>query len=130
MKQFEIWLDDRPGELARVAHALGGAGVNIRAISSDRAPNARPTIRIVTDDERSTTKVLQTEKVDHRSSDILLIRLLDRPGELAKVAKKLARVGVNIESIYIIGKNDGKTEIALTTSNLDASREALRKELE
>ena len=41
------------------------------------------------------------------------VEILDRPGELGKIAKKMASEGINIENIYLISKKEGKALLAL-----------------
>ena len=52
-------------------------------------------------------------------SDVLVLEMLDRPGELGKIAKKMSSEGVNIENIYLISKKDGKALLALRVSEPD-----------
>ena len=51
--------------------------------------------------------------------------MLDRPGELAKVARRPAKNGVNVESLYILGSKDGVTEIAIVASDVDKAKRAI-----
>src|SRR3989304_2143554 len=55
-------------------------------------------------------------------NETLDVELMDRPGELAKTARRLARAGINVESIYILGSKDGRTQIAMTVSDLERAR--------
>ncbi|MEM2869667.1 MAG: ACT domain-containing protein [Thermoplasmata archaeon] len=125
MKQFSIQVRDRVGELARVTEIMANHGINIIAISSEGAGSKRPVIRIVTEDQASTRKALERAGREFTEEEILVVKLLDRPGELAKIARRLARKAINVNSIYIFGKSDGKTEIALAVDKLDEAREVL-----
>lgn len=125
MKEFDVYVQDKPGELAKVCELLGGNGVNIKAISSERA-QPRPLIRIVTDDEATTKSSLKRLGVEFEQRDVLGIRLPDKPGELGKMARKLAKAMVNVNSIYILSKENGMTEMALTVDNVTKARRALK----
>ncbi|MEM4728437.1 MAG: ACT domain-containing protein [Thermoplasmata archaeon] len=125
MKQFSIQVRDRVGELARVTEIMANHGINIIAISSEGGGSKRPVIRIVTEDQASTRKALERAGREFTEEEILVVKLLDRPGELAKIARRLARKAINVNSIYIFGKSDGKTEIALAVDKLDEAREVL-----
>ena len=125
MKEFEVYVQDRPGELAKVCETLGSNGVNIKAISSERA-QPKPLIRIVTDDEATTKSSLKRLGVLFDQKDVLDIRLPDKPGELGKMARKLARAMVNVDSIYILSKEDGMTEMAITVDNISKARRVLK----
>lgn len=123
MRQFEILINDRPGELAKVTDALAMNGINIMAIASERCEN--PIIRIVTDDERSTRAALNKVNMKFRENELMVIELQDRPGELNKMAKKLAKSGVNVESIHILNKGTSTTSIALVVDNYKKASEIL-----
>ncbi len=125
LKEFDVYVQNKPGELAKVCELLGANGVNIRAISSERA-HERPMIRIVTDDEASTKSALARSGIHYDLRDVITVKLPDRPGELGKVARKLARVMVNVDSIYIMGKEGAATDIAFTVDNPQKAQEALK----
>ncbi|MFQ5838374.1 MAG: ACT domain-containing protein [Thermoplasmata archaeon] len=114
--EFKVFVGDKPGELARVTEALAASAVNIVAIASE-INNATPFYRIVTNDVNTTRKALHMAGLRYEENEILVAELIDRPGELAKVARRLARTNVNISSIYILGAKNGKTQIALTVDN-------------
>lgn len=80
----------------------------------------------MTNDVNTTRKALSTNGLAYEENEILVAELIDRPGELAKVARRLTRGNVNVTSIYILGSRDGKTEIALTVDHLTRARELLK----
>jgi hypothetical protein len=125
LKEFDVYVQNKPGELAKVCELLGANGVNIKAIASERT-NDRPMIRIVTDDEATAKSALARSGIRYDLRDIISVRMPDRPGELGKVARKLARVMVNVDSIYILGKEGGASEIAFTVDNALKAHEALK----
>lgn len=125
MKEFRVFVADKPGELARVTEALAGAAVNIRAIASE-AKHDTSFLRVVTSDVTTTEKALSLAGLKFELNDILALELLDRPGELAKVSRRLARAGINVHSIYILGSKNGRTEIALVVDDTDRAKVTLK----
>lgn len=125
MHEFKVYLSNRPGELARVTEALASRAVNIKAIASEGGCE-RPFLRIVTNDETTTRKALNTAGFEFDQNGILSVDLLDRPGELAKIARRLARAQVNVESIYILGKEGKKTSLAIVVDNERKAKAALK----
>jgi len=125
LKEFDVYIQDKPGELAKVAELLGRNGVNIKAISSERS-RSEPMVRIVTDDESTTQNTLTRAAIRFDRRDVLTVKMLDRPGELGKVARRLARAMVNVNSIYILGKDAGMTEMAITVDDAEKARNALK----
>ena len=125
MKEFKVFVQDKAGELARVTEALSNQAVNIKAIASEGGHESS-FLRIVTGDVVTTEKAFKLAGLKYEMNEILTVDLLDRPGELAKIARRLARAGVNVASIYILGSKNGKTEVAMTVSDVDRARTALR----
>ena len=98
-KQLAIFLDNRPGMLARLADALADAGINIYAIStSDTVDHS--VIRLVVSDYRKALHVFEERGTLVVEDDVLMIDGSNRPGELARIARTLATAKVNIEYCY------------------------------
>jgi hypothetical protein len=98
-KQLAIFLDNRPGMLARVADALAEAKVNIYAVStSDTVDHS--VIRLVVSDYRKALHVFEERGTLVVEDDVLMIDGSNRPGELSRIAHKLAEAKVNIEYCY------------------------------
>lgn len=124
MKEFKIFIKHKPGELARVTETLASRAVNIKAIASE-AKQEDALLRVVTSDVNTTIKALDESGTKYAQNDIMTVSLIDRPGELAKVAKKLGKAKINIESIYILGQKNGKTELALVVDDMKKASELL-----
>jgi hypothetical protein len=103
MKEFKVYSENKRGELARIAEALAQSSVNIEAIASEDS-HPMSFLRIVTNDARTAEKALSRAGYKYEERNIVVIDLIDRPGELWKLAKRMSRIGVNIESIYLLEK--------------------------
>jgi hypothetical protein len=125
MKEFDIQLPKKPSALAGVTEALGQNGVNIRGISSDLEAD-KIYVKIVTDDEASTRSILSMQGAPFSEREVLSVVIHDRPGEIAKLARRLARRMITIESMYMLSRGGGKTEVAFTADDMDKAAEALR----
>lgn len=124
MKEFKIYVKHHPGELAKVTEVLANRAVNIKAISSE-AFGGEATLRIVTNDVTTTKNALDEAGAKYDLNDLLTLSLIDRPGELSKIAKKLGRAKINIQSIYILGQKGGKTEVALVVDDMEKAKDRL-----
>lgn len=126
-QEFEVYVQNKPGDIAWIAEVLSRNSVNIRGISTDLG-SSRPMIRVVTDDEASARSALKAAKLEFAEREIEVVPLSDRPGELAKVTKYLSKAGINIESMYILGNTGSSVEeIALTVSDPERAKEVLSK---
>lgn len=98
-KQLAIFLDNRPGMLARLADALAEARINIYAITtSDTVDHS--VIRLVTSDYRKALHVFEEHGTLVVEDDVLMIEGSNKPGQLARIAHQLAKARINIEYCY------------------------------
>ena len=98
-KQLAIFLDNEPGMLARVCHALAEAKVNIYAISASDTVD-HTVIRMVVDNPQKALYVFEERGTLVVEDDVLLIDGDNRPGSLATICEKLGAAKVNIEYCY------------------------------
>lgn len=129
MKELSIITDNRIGTLANVAEALGGVGINIEAVAAYEQ-GGRAVFRILTNDATSARKSLdKTQGVKGIVvSDVIVTKMLNRPGELGKLTRKMANRGIDLESVYIVNKKEDYIEVAVKPieEHLDKVRELLK----
>jgi hypothetical protein len=124
MHAFIVEAQNRPGELARVAGALGDRGINITSGAAIGVGSGGG-FGFITNDEAGTRNALQGAGIDYREIEVIPLSMADEPGELARVARKLGDAGVNIELVVPIGMSGGKTNVALGVDKVDAARAAV-----
>ena len=123
-EQLSIFLENKPGVLARVCHALAEAGVNLRAMCvSDTVDHA--VVRLIPDDSPKARDVLEKGGALVVETDVLCVPVQDRPGILAGMAEKMSTADVNIEYAYGSTDSDGKGMLVLRVSDLEVARKAL-----
>lgn len=128
LMQFEINVHNKPGEIARIADILGRNSVNIQGITTE-LDTKRGVIQVITDDEATARRSLTNGGLSFSEREVLEISLPDRPGELAKMTKTLARAGINIESLFILSTGTTIEKVALGVKEMEKAREALWKYL-
>lgn len=124
MQEFRVSIPHKPGELAKLSIALGEKGVNISSIASVVASNPA-TVAFVTNQVKEASAALEGLGLDFEVVDLLTISLSDNVGELGMIAEQLANAHINVESVYVLGKCDGHTEVGLTTDNDEQAKELL-----
>ena len=124
MRDFAIQLTHRPGELARVAAALGRRGLNIKALAGLAVGNT-VLVRIIADDVESARAALEDSRVRFEESEIVTVLLENRAGELAEVCDKLAGAGVNLQAMYMTGLVDDLVELAVVADDVKKAKRAL-----
>jgi len=98
-QQLAIFLENRPGTLARVCHALAEARVSIYAITTSDTIDHTVT-RIVVSDPRRALLVFEEYGTLVVEDDVLLVEQDNKPGSLARICERLADARINIEYCY------------------------------
>ena len=98
-KELNIRVADRPGTLGKLCRALADRNVNILAFQSIPLPG-ESLVRLVVNDPATAKKVLNSERLSHTETDIVQIKLRNRPGTLASAAAKLGEANININYAY------------------------------
>jgi hypothetical protein len=106
-KQLALFLENRPGMLARVCDALGAAKINIYALStSDTVDHS--VVRMVVSDPAKALFVFEEHGTLVVEDDVLMIGNDNKPGSLAALAHTLANGKVNIEYAYCATSPEAK----------------------
>ena len=123
-EQLSVFLENKPGVLSSVCHALAEAGVNIRAISvSDTVDHA--VVRLVTTEPGIARSILERGGALVLETDVLILPLANKPGALGDVAGKLSEAKVNIE--YSYGSTGGEDAgiLVLRVDDVEKGKAAL-----
>ena len=119
-----IMADNRVGVIADITGALAGACINVESLNTESA-GSRGAIILTVDQYDHALYVLNQAGFKAVGDDALVLRLPDRPGELASVADRLKQAGVNIHSMHILIRRNGHAMIALTTDDSLAAQQAI-----
>ncbi|MBM3229058.1 hypothetical protein FJZ26_01385 [Candidatus Parvarchaeota archaeon] len=125
MQELTIITENKVGVLASVCQILGGCGVNIESICAQGNEDGG-VIRLVTSDIATAKRELEKGKFTVKAGELLVVKLNDNPGELAKLTRRIARNGVDIECVYLLSKHKGVVEVAIKPGDLEAAKAALK----
>ncbi|MCI0436343.1 MAG: hypothetical protein L0271_22280 [Gemmatimonadetes bacterium] len=126
MKDCTIQLTNHPGDLARVLHAFGRRGVNIKAITA-LAIDGHALTRILPDDIALAREALDAAAIRFTESEVHVVLLENRAGRLADVTSRLGEAGVNLEALYVTGITDDLVEIAFASDNPKKAKKILEE---
>ncbi len=122
--QFCVGLDNHPGTLARLCRALARRKVNIDAISVADGVDCC-WIRLVASPTAAAKAALTKGRFDFSTQRVLMLKAVNRPGELEEIASRLARAGVNINYVYGSNPSGGSSTLVLSVSDLGQAAKAL-----
>lgn len=123
---FTVRLKNEPGALARLAARLGEHGIDIRTIAAGAVGTYGCAV-LSTNNESAARDVLRSGRYQFVEGEALNVGVEDRPGALARLTGRLGDAGVNITGVVLLGRHQGKAEIAVTVDQdqLEKARRVL-----
>lgn len=121
--QISVFMESRPGHLHRVLDAFEDAHVNVRGFSASDTGDYG-VVRFIVDEPDKAIDVLRGMGSATVKSEVLCLRLPDRPGELARVMGILSDRGLNVSYTYSLIS----TFIAVSVKNIAHAEEILKDE--
>jgi hypothetical protein len=123
-RQFVIQLENRPGELAHVAHAFAARGIDLHNVACVGA-GPLACMFVTTSDDDAAREVLHGLGHLYLEGEPIMLEIEDRPGGLAEVTERLAAAGVNVTGMLPVGRRPGFVEMTLCVDDEAAARRAL-----
>jgi hypothetical protein len=118
-----IYLDDRPGELARLGEVLGTAGVNIGGFCAVTSGGGRGEIHVLIDDATDAFTALAAADIEVVSEqEVAVVPVDDQPGALGDASRRLGNAGVNVTLAYLATE----TRLVFAADDLAQAQAALR----
>ena len=126
-KEFTVTIADKPGALGRCLLALSQRGINILAFQS-YVEEGESLARLVVDDMSGASAVLGGLHMIFEETDVAVVRLAHRPGELGRAASRLGEKQININYTYC-GLEPGSTLVLVVfgVDNLTTAANLLDK---
>lgn len=125
MKSITVISDDRPGILAEICELLASKNVNIETIDAETHQD-HGIIILTVDKYDEALNALKNDSFQAVSQEVILIRLDDKPGALAQVAKRFKDANINLKSLRIMKRDGNNSIVALTPNNIDKALELVR----
>ena len=109
VSEFRVTIEDKPGALGQCFLALAERGVNILAFQS-YVEEGESLARLLVDDPASAKTVLGDLNMNFEETEVAIVRLPHRPGELGRAAARLGAQKINIDYSYC-GLEPGATQV-------------------
>ena len=120
-KNITIHLDDHPGALAEMGEALGKSVVNIDGICGVSC-EGMGVLHILVEDAAAARSAVEDAGFEVQAErDVLVVNIVDRPGELGNIARKLANAGINLDLLYLTANLD----LVIGVDDLEKAQSAL-----
>lgn len=126
LKQFSIFMPNRPGALARLAELFSSEKINILGIASEVRDDSG-LVRIALPADADVSSVLSKAGFSSVETFILSVEVSDSPGELFRITDALAQAKINITTVYGTAVAGAKTaRILVAVQNADKALEVLQ----
>ena len=127
IKQFSVFMPNKPGALTRLAALFSEKGINILGIASEVRDDSG-LVRIALENDADASSILSKAGFSSVETFILSVEVDDKPGELLRIAAALAEGKINITTVYGTSVSGAKTSrILIAAQNTDKALEILEK---
>ncbi len=110
VRQFSVFLVNKPGVLAQVTKVIAQAKINILAMTMTDS-SEHGVLRLVGEDPDKLRKALSVLNLPTTETEVLMVTMANRTGALAEVCQRLADSHINIGYAYCTtGAGGGKTK--------------------
>jgi hypothetical protein len=117
VKQLTAWVENTPGELGRIAQALGEANVDITAFAAYGVGASCP-IRLQVSNQAKAKEILQRLGIRVTEEEVLRVTLAGKPDLLGNLGARLGEAHINVEYGYAtLAKGGKKMDVVLSVSD-------------
>lgn len=99
VKQISVFVENKPGSLAKCSKVLSDNGVDIRALSMSETPDFG-ILHLIVDDSYKAVCVLKEAGYVLSITPVLAVALKDEPGSLTAILEILGENDINVSYTY------------------------------
>ena len=125
MKLITIITENQAGEVATITNLLADLHINIEEIEVEKGEELG-VITLSVDRYDTALKAIREAGFQAITQDALLVRLEDKPGALAEIASRFEEKAIDLRSIHIIQRRNGRAHVSIVTTNNDRAAGLLK----
>ena len=119
IKQFSIFMPNKPGVLSRLAALFADKQINILGIASEVRDDSG-LVRIALAQDSDVSAILSQAGFSSVETGVISVEVDDRPGQLLRVTAALAEGKINITTVYGTSVSGARTaRILINAQNTD-----------
>lgn len=104
IQQISVFVENKQGKLVETVRKMAENGINIRAMAIADTQDFG-ILRMITSDNDKTKEVLSGDTVVN-TTEVIAVKMEDKPGALYSVMDILSKEGINIEYLYAFTASD------------------------
>lgn len=105
--QVSIFLENKIGHLEKVTAVLKEAEINIRSLHLNHTANGWGILNLVVSNPELAHQLLNDHGMSAALREIVVVKMIDKPGGLDGLLKDIVKAGVNFTNAYGRVVNDG-----------------------
>jgi hypothetical protein len=121
MKQLSIIAENRLGVVTEITEALAAGEVNIESLNAELAVDHTVIMLNVDRYERALQIIHTLPNMRIITEDAILVKLVNEPGALAKIARRFTDAGIGLRSIRFMERNNEYGLVAISTDRTDSA---------
>ena len=114
--QFSVFVKNRVGMLNELCTLISEANINIRGLSTVVEAESA-IVGLIVDDANKTKEVLRKQNLKFGESAVLTVQMDNKPGQIAKVTKKLSEQHIDIVNATLTAEGEHCLLVLMTTDN-------------
>ncbi len=99
IQKLTVFVENRQGSLSKITRLLAAGKIDLRALSIADTQEFG-ILRLIVSDANRALEVLRENGILVQITEVLCVKLPDRPGALSEVLETLDRAGINVEYLY------------------------------
>jgi hypothetical protein len=98
-QQISVFIENTRGRLREITRLLKDARIDIKAITIADTPDFG-VVRMITDNNQNALKMLKDGGFTTRTTDVVAVKIENKPGSLFNVLSVLEKQNIDIEYLY------------------------------
>ncbi|MFQ3574729.1 MAG: ACT domain-containing protein [Thermodesulfovibrionales bacterium] len=129
LRQISIFAENKPGKIERITKVLADGNINILAISISSSGDFG-VLKFIVDKPDEALELLIKNGFTVSLNEVLAIELVDKPGDLHRVAVALLKCGINIENAHVFVVNErAQSYLIVEVENVADAKKRLANEM-
>lgn len=126
IKQLSVFIENKEGRLEGVTQVLKEHNINIASFSlADTAEYGM--LRMIVSDPDEGKRVLKEEGFSAKLTDVIAVKISQKPGTLHEVLKVIYDAGLSVEYMYTLATAGLDTSIIMKISDLIKALDILKQ---